>query len=170
MTFIRPVTPANNESTLYDSTLKRRTEQHIMLKKELGNWLVSIEWTHFVTLNTNQDYKVATMQAKLRRFHSNMTSRLFRDRGYTNEQWLWFGLIENDSTGFAHFHLLLKICPTKTEWTLKILETQWLKQAKHGSVDIQQISRDKQRVVEYVTKHIDKPYFYDSWIICPNHN
>lgn len=168
MTFIRPVTPVNNESALYDRTLKRRTEQHIMLKKELGNWLPSLEWTHLITLNTNQDYQVTTMQAKLRRFHSNMTSRLFRDRGYTNEQWLWCGFIEHDSTGFAHFHLLLKICPTKTEWTLRILETQWLKQAKHGSVDIQQINRDKQRVVEYVTKHIDKPYFYDNWLISQN--
>jgi hypothetical protein len=29
------------------------------------------------------------------------------------------------------------------------------------------IDREKQRVAEYVTKHIDKPYFYNSWIICP---
>jgi hypothetical protein len=167
MTFIRRVTPVINELAL-DGTLTRRTEQHIKLKKELINWLASIEWTHFITLNTNQDYQVTTMQAKLKRFHSNMTSRLFRNKGHTNEQWLCCVFIEYDSKGFAHFHLLLKICQTKTEWMLKILETQWLKQAKHGSVDIQQINRDKQRVVEYVTKHVDKPCFYNNWLICQN--
>lgn len=137
-------------------------------KRAISKWLSeTFTFTHFITLTSNSsDISVQSLRDRIKHWDALVNRELYgpKWRKHYDEILWWFAFMEKPETN-PHWHLLCRFQDVdKLAKFTVVAEMMWLKTLPSGTVDIQPIKENPERVNDYVTKRVGSKIQYDHFI------
>lgn len=151
------------------SDYQARTNMKNGIKSEIDNG----RYNTFITLATNNECHVEFVKKMIRHWNNDINARVFRYKRFHNDRgegtkyddcFRYIGLLEVNALGHNHYHLVAYVHPDKQEHFEKVAGRIWKKKIKSGTIDIQKINRNSEKLASYVTKEFDNISSYDHYI------
>jgi hypothetical protein len=120
---------------------------------------------HFLTINFNRDFtpkkRQLLVKGLFRRIDRKLLGRRYMD---LIERRADFIIVEEHPDSNAHYHCLGHFDPQRklsTKQLAALIEREWRKLCKSGTVDLQRINRTRPRLASYVSKSLTKENWGD---------
>ncbi|MDR6374172.1 hypothetical protein [Paraburkholderia caledonica] len=150
----------------------RKTDSGLKLRLAHIEWLKSLKYTHFLTLNFHAAYTEQVAQKRLRKWNLDVRSRLFRSKRFENcsrdELFSFTAFPEHaPSSGHLHYHALAYVNEERRDWFVKCAPTLWKQIVPTGTCDLRVVpsKSDVSGVAHYITKLTERPFSYNSFIV-----